>query len=109
MADPTAENRLAKIPVGEKDVSELERVGSGDDDLQKEHQDYGRMDEEVAKYAGNEHIVITENENRRLKRLIDKRVLLIMVATYFQQAMDKGTLSFTSVSSKARQQPSRGY
>lgn len=80
-----------------KDVSKLERVASGDESLKKDRQDYGRMDEEVAKYAGNEHTVVSDEESRRLKRLIDKRVLLIMVATYFQQVMDKGTLSFTSV------------
>lgn len=97
MADPSLSPKLGGNDVDRKDVSKLERVASGDESLEKDQQDYGRMDEEVAKYAGNEHIVISDEESRRLKRLIDKRVLLIMVATYFQQAMDKGTLSFTSV------------
>lgn len=97
MEDPSPDPTSRGNDVERKDVSNLERVGSGDENLEKDHQDYGRMDEEVAKYAGNEHIVISDEESRRLKRLIDKRVLLIMVATYFQQAMDKGTLSFTSV------------
>lgn len=97
MADPSLDPKLDGNDVDRTDVSKLERVTSGDESLEKDHQDYGRMDEEVAKYAGNEHIVISDEESRRLKRLIDKRVLLIMVATYFQQAMDKGTLSFTSV------------
>lgn len=97
MADPSLDLKLGGNDVDRKDVSKLERVASGDESLEKDHQDYGRMDEEVAKYASNEHIVISDEESSRLKRLIDKRVLLIMVATYFQQAMDKGTLSFTSV------------
>jgi hypothetical protein len=29
--------------------------------------------------------------------MIDKRVLVIMIATYFIQAIDKGTLSFASI------------
>jgi MFS family permease len=55
------------------------------------------VDSEVAKYASDVAIVITPEENKRLKRLIDKRVLTFMVFTYFLQAIDKGTLSFTSI------------
>lgn len=58
---------------------------------------YNRVDEEVAKYAGGVGIIITPEENKRLKKLVDKRVLTVMVFTYFLQALDKGTLSFTSV------------
>lgn len=47
---------------------------------------------EVAKYASATAIAISPAENRRLKMLIDKRVLTIMVLTYFLQALDKGTL-----------------
>ncbi|EMF08909.1 2-ketogluconate transporter [Sphaerulina musiva SO2202] len=78
------------------DASEVERVHS-QDDMQKDHQDYSRMDNEVAKYASATAIAISPAENRRLKMLIDKRVLTIMVLTYFLQALDKGTLSFTSI------------
>jgi hypothetical protein len=40
---------------------------------------------------------VDEPTSRRLKKLIDRRVLTIMVATYLVQALDKGTLSFTSI------------
>lgn len=50
------------------------------------------MQNEVAKYASATAIAISPAENRRLKMLIDKRVLTIMVLTYFLQALDKGTL-----------------
>lgn len=52
---------------------------------------------EVAKYADTARIEFSTEENQRLRRLIDKRVLVIMVATYFLQSLDKGTLSFTSI------------
>lgn len=52
---------------------------------------------EVAKYSEGPRIGISDSENRRLKKLIDKRVLVVMVFTYFLQAIDKGTLSFTSI------------
>ena len=42
-------------------------------------------------------IEIDEETNKRLLRKIDRRVLTFMVATYFLQAIDKGTLSFTSI------------
>lgn len=62
-----------------------------------DHMNYGRVDSEVAKYTSEVLIHISEDENRRLKKLIDRRVLLIMVLTYFIQALDKGTLAFTSI------------
>ncbi|EME77918.1 uncharacterized protein MYCFIDRAFT_33418 [Pseudocercospora fijiensis CIRAD86] len=77
-------------------AAEIERVMTPDD-LKKDHQDYGRIDAEVAKYANATRIEITPAEDKRLKRMIDKRVLTIMVFTYFLQALDKGTLSFTSI------------
>lgn len=106
MADPTTDPKLAQKDVDTKGVHELERVTSDDGYYEKNGQDYGRMDAEVAKYADGDGVVITEEENKRLKRLIDKRVLFIMVLTYFQQALDKGTLSFTSVSSGSLAIPS---
>ncbi|KAF2166292.1 hypothetical protein M409DRAFT_66760 [Zasmidium cellare ATCC 36951] len=79
------------------DAAEIERVMTPDDDLKKDKQDYGRIDAEVAKYTEGHAITISDAENSRLKKLIDKRVLTIMVFTYFLQALDKGTLSFTSI------------
>ncbi|KAL1953283.1 hypothetical protein VTO42DRAFT_3317 [Malbranchea cinnamomea] len=66
-------------------------------DMPKDHMNYDRVDREVAEYASAGAIHIDENTNKRLKRMIDKRVLSIMIATYFLQALDKGTLSFTSI------------
>jgi hypothetical protein len=63
----------------------------------KNDPDFDRVDGEVAKYAGDAKIVIDEETNSRLRRLIDRRVLAIMIFTYFLQALDKGTLSFASI------------
>lgn len=68
-----------------------------DDDLKKDHMNFDRVDKEVAQYASEVAIDISPEVNARLKRRIDKRVLSIMVFTYFLQALDKGTLSFTSI------------
>ncbi|PQE12587.1 allantoate permease protein [Rutstroemia sp. NJR-2017a BBW] len=59
--------------------------------------DYDRVDSEVAKYTSDAIVHISEDENKRLRKLIDKRVLVIMILTYFLQAIDKGTLAFTSI------------
>jgi hypothetical protein len=78
------------------DISHVERVVSGPDE-KGEHINYDRIDDELAKYAGTVAVEISEEENKRLKRLIDRRVLPIMVFTYFLQALDKGTMSFASI------------
>ncbi|RSL82326.1 hypothetical protein CEP51_005231 [Fusarium floridanum] len=56
-----------------------------------------RIDREVAEYAGAERIDIDEATDKRLKRMIDRRVLSVMIVTYFLQALDKGTISFVSI------------
>lgn len=42
-------------------------------------------------------VVVSEEDNKRLKKMIDRRVLVIMILTYFLQALDKGTMSFASI------------
>jgi tRNA 2-selenouridine synthase SelU len=68
-----------------------------DEDLNKPHMNYDLVDREVAQYASETIIEIDEATNKRLKRLIDKRILTVMVFTYFIQALDKGTMSFASI------------
>ncbi|KAK5159399.1 hypothetical protein LTS14_002541 [Recurvomyces mirabilis] len=83
---------------------EIERVTSPDE-LKKDHQDYARLDAEVAKYANAQRIKISISENKRLRGMINRRVLVVMgrkihpadVFTYFLQALDKGTMSFASI------------
>ncbi|KAJ5933556.1 hypothetical protein N7454_005885 [Penicillium verhagenii] len=80
----------------EAEPMHLERVISDVEDL-KAAQVGDRVDDEVQKYAAMGRVEIDEPTNRRLRRLIDRRVLSIMVFTYLVQALDKGTLSFTSI------------
>ncbi|KAL2178349.1 general substrate transporter [Thermothelomyces heterothallicus CBS 202.75] len=79
-----------------KDVVEAERAPSPE--LEKRlRPDYSKMDKELAQYVSDTRIDISEEENNRLRRLVDKRVLVIMITTYFLQAIDKGTMSFASI------------
>lgn len=78
-----------------RDIANVERVLSADE--KTEHMNYERIDDELAKYANAVAIDISFEENKRLKRMIDKRVLPVMVFTYFLQALDKGTMSFASI------------
>lgn len=59
-------------------------------------QRYGEIDKELAQYVG-ERIVITKERSDELRKKIDRRVLVVMISTYFLQAIDKGTLSFASI------------
>lgn len=79
-----------------KEKNDLERTQSADFD-KSNLQNYDKVDKEVAKYASDSRIEISEEENTRLRRLIDKRVLLVMISTYFLQAIDKGTMSFAAI------------
>lgn len=58
--------------------------------------DSSRIDPEVAKYAADV-VEIDDATNQRIKWKLYRRVLPIMVVTYFLQALDKGTLSFSSI------------
>ena len=53
-------------------------------------------DEEVLQYT-DASVTISPEDNKRLLRLVDKRVLTIMLGTYFCQSLDKQILSFASI------------
>ncbi|EFY98988.2 MFS transporter [Metarhizium robertsii] len=68
-----------------------------DDHVVKDQTDYGRVDKELAKYISDARITITPEKNHELRRKIDRRILAVMISTYFLQAIDKGTMSFASI------------
>ncbi|KAI0174593.1 general substrate transporter [Pestalotiopsis sp. NC0098] len=72
----------------EPHVDELEKPG---------HANYSKIDKELAQYAGDTAIEVSEEESTRLRKLIDRRVLIIMVTVYLLQALDKGTMTFASI------------
>ncbi|KAF2105502.1 major facilitator superfamily domain-containing protein [Lophiotrema nucula] len=93
----TAPEVVADSADDKRDIAQVERVMSGNTELEKDHINYDRIDDELAKYAHATRVEISEEENRRLKKLIDRRVLPVMIFTYFLQALDKGTMSFASI------------
>ncbi|KAK8911205.1 hypothetical protein ACHAQE_000379 [Botrytis cinerea] len=93
---PKAGGMVHPIPKSDHDISHIENMHYLGPD-KPDHMDYGRVDSEVAKYTSDVLIHISDDENKRLKKLIDRRVLIIMILTYFIQALDKGTLAFTSI------------
>jgi hypothetical protein len=89
------------VPAGDdradkRDINEIERTQTGDFE-KKDAQDYDKVDGELAKYVAESRIQISEERSNQLRRMIDKRVLVVMICTYFLQAIDKGTLSFASI------------
>ncbi|KAJ3479348.1 hypothetical protein NLI96_g9127 [Meripilus lineatus] len=60
------------------------------------------IDAEVARFfaessTASKGVEIDEATNRRLRWMIHKRVLVVMVVTYFAQTLDKGTINFASI------------
>ena len=94
MADPALHSNMDK-----RETSHIERTQSPKDKLSQIDavKDSFRVDEEVQAYASQGHIEIDESTSRRLRVMIDRRVLVIMIVTYFLQALDKGTMSFASI------------
>lgn len=66
-------------------------------ELIKDHMNYELVDKEVAQYANEVIVEIDDETNKRLKKLIDKRVMAVMIVTYLIQTLDKGTLSYASI------------
>ncbi|KAJ3723152.1 major facilitator superfamily domain-containing protein [Lentinula raphanica] len=77
-------------------------------DSQSTHQIAARpgIDAEVAEFfatlapdasKSDKPIVIDDATNQRLRWMIHKRVLVVMVVTYFCQTLDKGTMNFASI------------
>lgn len=85
----------AKRSLEKAHEADIERKASCTEDVGKgDRARFEKMDSEVAKYAAAEAVYISPEESTRLRKMIDKRVLVIMIFTYFLQAIDKGTLSF---------------
>lgn len=55
------------------------------------------VDKDILAYAEELAVDIDEETNKRLRRMINYRILPCMIGTYFLQALDKGTLSFSSI------------
>ena len=77
-----------------RSIAEIERTSQ---DLGKPHGNSDRIDKELAQYVSDVRIQISPERNAELLRKIDKRVLVVMITTYFLQSLDKGTLSFASI------------
>jgi hypothetical protein len=95
MSGAEAEARSNHSHTSMKEEHRLEQVFSGDD--KGSGMNYDRIDPEIAKYASETAVHIDKDTNRRLRRMIDRRILVIIVFTYFLQALDKGTLAFSSI------------
>jgi hypothetical protein len=71
-------------------------VQTSEDPVEKIHQS-ARIDKELAYYVSDVSFHISPERSTELRRKIDKRVLVIMMATYFLQGLDKGTLASASI------------
>ncbi|KAM0470567.1 hypothetical protein ACHAPX_009830 [Trichoderma viride] len=80
-------------------ISEIENniIATLSNTVEKDHTDYEQVDKELAKYIADARITISHEKNVELRRKIDRRILVVMILTYFLQAIDKGTMSFASI------------
>lgn len=75
---------------------QLERIASPDPDVVPNK--HTAVDEELRRYVvAADSVEVDEATSKRLRRLIDKRVLIVMVGTYFLQSLDKNAISFAAI------------
>lgn len=94
----------------DNDFGHVEKVMSADESDMKDHVNHNLVDQEVSKYTDGEVIHVSEEDSKRLRKLIDRRVLVVMIITYFIQvgwnpvcAMDRelALISMSRLSTKA--------
>ncbi|CAK7204676.1 hypothetical protein SEUCBS139899_007435 [Sporothrix eucalyptigena] len=82
-----------KIAQPHPQVERLERL-----DTEGIPDKHATMDAEIREYVGDSDAVdIDEATSTRLRRMIDRRVLIVMLGTYFLQSLDKNALSFSAI------------
>lgn len=91
--DNTA-NALEAVPAKKISLEQMEHSYPQVSEKVALHAQQG--DEETARYAA-EHVEIDAATNKRLFWKINRRILVIMLVTYFCQSLDKGTLGFSSI------------
>lgn len=81
----------SKPPIEELESRSIDLGGKG------AQQRYDKIDKELAQYVAQGGVSISKERSDELRKKIDRRVLVVMILTYFLQAIDKGTLSFASI------------
>ncbi|WVR03370.1 hypothetical protein IAU60_000361 [Kwoniella sp. DSM 27419] len=85
-----------------EDKREFDHIEAGDDHLKggldpNHHhfsQDEVRHGDKALKYIGDERVEVTEEDDRRIRRATDKRILSVLVWVYFLQILDKTILGY---------------
>ncbi|KAI1336698.1 MFS transporter [Xylariaceae sp. FL0016] len=89
------------VPAAEQspDIAKLEATVSHDevDGGKDQRTNYDLVDKELAAYVSDAAVEVDEATNARLKKLVDRRILAVMIVTYFLQSVDKGALGFASI------------
>ncbi|WWC85571.1 uncharacterized protein L201_000435 [Kwoniella dendrophila CBS 6074] len=82
------------------DKAEINHVEAGDMDLKHDahhhSSDQVKHGDRALKYVGEERIELTEEDNVRIRRKTDKRILSILMWVYFLQIFDKTLLGYAN-------------
>lgn len=84
---------LKNVGTATTDISHLEDTPHYLGDMEKRGL---QGDQETARYAA-QPIEIDAATNKRLFWMVNRRILAVMLVTYFCQSLDKGTLNFASI------------
>lgn len=90
-------SRLEDIDMMKDNVAHVENLLLKNKESDLEVFSSNKVDNQILEYIEEEAIEIDEATNRRIRNMIHRRILPCMIGTYFLQALDKGTLAFSSI------------
>ncbi|WWC86921.1 uncharacterized protein L201_001800 [Kwoniella dendrophila CBS 6074] len=76
------------------EVTHVEDGVGGEKNQGIHHVENGDIGDNVVKVANEERIEVTEEENKRIRRKTDKRILTVLIWVYFLQILDKSVLGY---------------
>jgi hypothetical protein len=95
-----ASSPLQNVPLPAGQPHAQEKSAAPDRMTTTEHQtrqESNLLDPEITRFAAQGAIHIDEQTNKRLKKLIDKHVLVVLIVTYFLQSSDKNALPLSAI------------
>ncbi|CAI6099476.1 hypothetical protein V2G26_013071 [Clonostachys chloroleuca] len=84
------------VEVSKTDMTASQHQEEADVDLKNVHPENKGADR-AANLIGNQHIELTEEDNKRIRRKTDKHILSILVWVYFLQILDKSVLGYGAI------------
>ncbi|KAK2001946.1 MFS general substrate transporter [Colletotrichum falcatum] len=83
--------------VGRASLSQHEHRAEDVEQLKPQGQNDARGTDRAAELIGDQQVELTEEDNKRIRRKTDRRILSVLVWVYFLQILDKSVLGYGAI------------